>query len=78
VTLTVSSGPKQVGVPYVVGSDRNDAISELEDRGFAVSVETSAATGSQVDTVLSQNPGGGRAAKGSTVTITVGVKAKVS
>ncbi len=76
VTLTVSSGPKQVAVPYVVTWDKGDAISELEDRGFAVNVVTAIASGDQVDTVLAQNPTGGQAPEGSTVTITVGAKAK--
>ncbi len=77
VTLTVSSGPKQVNVPYVVTWDRDDAISELEDRNFAVNVVTVTVTSSdQVDVVQAQDPAGGRAAEGSTITITLGVKAK--
>jgi beta-lactam-binding protein with PASTA domain len=77
VTLTVSSGPKPVAVPAVVGWSRDDAVSELEDRGFAAVVVTRAVTASdQVDAVLVQNPAGGRAPEGSTVTVTVGVKAK--
>jgi serine/threonine protein kinase len=77
VTLTVSSGPKQVAVPYVVNDDKSDAIGELEDRGFAVNVVTAAVTSNdQVDVVLAQNPTGGEAVEGSTVTITVGTKAK--
>ncbi len=75
ITLTVSSGPKQVSVPAIVGWNRDDAVSELEDRGFAVTVTGVAATGDQIDTVIAQDPAGGRAAEGSTVTITVGVKA---
>ena len=77
VTLTVSTGPRQVNVPAVVGADRDDAVSSLEDRGFAVVVSTVGVTSSdQVDTVLAQNPAGGQASEGSTVTITVGVKAR--
>ena len=34
VTLTVSTGPKLVNVAAVLGWDRDDAISELEDRGL--------------------------------------------
>jgi serine/threonine protein kinase/beta-lactam-binding protein with PASTA domain len=75
ITLTVSSGPKQVGVPPVVGDDRDDAVSELEERGFTVSVTTATVTSSdQVDTVLAQSPTGGQAPEGSTVTLTVGVR----
>ena len=76
VTLTVSSGPKQIAVPAIVGWNRDDAVGELEDRGFAVVVKTAAASGDQIDAVLAQEPVGGRASEGSTVTITVGVKAK--
>ena len=75
VTLTVSSGPKQVNVPNVLRWDRGDAIDEIEGRGFAVNVLTVAVTsGDAVDTVVGQDPSGGRAAEGSTITITVGVK----
>jgi beta-lactam-binding protein with PASTA domain len=58
-----------------VGTSRDDAVGELEDRGFAVVVDTvTATTGDQFDTVLAQDPAGGQAAEGSTVTVTVGVK----
>ncbi len=77
VTLTVSSGPKQVNVPIVLQWDRGDAIDEIEGRGFAVNVVTVAVTSNDaVDTVVGQDPSGGRAAEGSTITITVGVKKK--
>jgi serine/threonine-protein kinase len=77
ITLTVSSGPKQVNVPIVLGWDRDDAISEIEDRGFAVNVVTVAvSSGGDVDTVVAQDPPGGRATEGSTITITVGVRRK--
>ena len=75
ITLTVSSGPKQLAVPAIVGWNRDDAVSALEDRGFAVTVTAVAATGDQIDSVLAQDPSGGQAAEGSTVAITVGVKA---
>jgi serine/threonine-protein kinase len=75
VTLTVSSGPKQVNVPPVVGKSRDDAVSQLEDGGFAVNVVTATATGSgQVGRVIAQDPSGGKVSQGSTVTITVGVR----
>jgi eukaryotic-like serine/threonine-protein kinase len=76
VTLTVSSGPKLINVPAIVTWDRGDAVSELEDRGFAVTVTTAVAANNLEGTVLAQDPAGGRAPEGSTVTITVGVKAK--
>ncbi len=75
ITLTVSSGPKEVSVPIVLTWDRGDAISEIEDRGFVVNVLTAVVTSSDaVDTVVAQDPAGGRAAEGSTITITVGVR----
>ncbi|HLM18687.1 MAG TPA: PASTA domain-containing protein [Acidimicrobiia bacterium] len=77
ITLTVSSGPRQLIVPITVGSDRSDAISAIEDRGFLVNVLTVAVTrGNEVDTVVAQDPSGGKAAEGSTITITVGVRTK--
>jgi serine/threonine-protein kinase len=75
VTLTVSSGPKQLNVTPVLGEDRDSAISDLEDAGFTVKVLTTPATsGRQADKVIAQSPNGGTAAEGSTVTITVGVR----
>ena len=47
-----------------MGWNGDDAAFELEDRGFTVTVTTVAATGDQVDTVLAQDPAGGRAARG--------------
>ncbi len=38
VTLTVSTGPQLVKVPYVVSWSADDARSELEDAGFAVAI----------------------------------------
>jgi serine/threonine-protein kinase len=77
ITLTVSSGPKQVNVPVVLRWDRDDAVSEIEDRGFAVNVLTAVVTsGGDVDTVVAQDPPGGKAAEGSTITITIGVRKK--
>jgi eukaryotic-like serine/threonine-protein kinase len=73
ITLTVSSGPKQVSIESVVGESSDDAISDLEDAGFAVQVATTpVSSGRQDDTVLAQSPAGGAAPEGSTVTITVG------
>ena len=74
VTLTVSTGPRQVTVPSTVTEDRGSAISDLEDQGFAVIVTTTPSSSDQDGTVLAQSPPGGKASEGSTVTITVGVK----
>ena len=65
ITLTVSSGPKQVNVPVVLTWDRDDAICEIEDRGFTVNVVTVAVTSSEpVDTVVAQTPSGGQGGRG--------------
>jgi eukaryotic-like serine/threonine-protein kinase len=75
ITLTVSTGPRQVPVPTTVNSSRDDAVSELEDAGFVVVVTTTPVTSSSQDgLVVAQTPAGGNAAEGSTVTVTVGVR----
>jgi serine/threonine-protein kinase len=77
IVLTVSSGPTQVSVPALVSRDREDAVGELEGRGFAVNVVSVVVTsGDQVDRVVAQDPAGGKAAEGSTVTLSVGVRKK--
>jgi serine/threonine-protein kinase len=71
VTVNVSTGPKQVGVPGVVGQPYENAAGQLKGAGFAVS-RVDVANAAPVDQVVSQSPGAGAtAAKGSTVTLTV-------
>jgi beta-lactam-binding protein with PASTA domain/predicted Ser/Thr protein kinase len=74
ITLTVSKGPTQKGVPNVEGSDEQTARSQLEASGFKVHVVKEDTTDPQLEgSVLSQDPVGGTQAKpGSKVTITVG------
>jgi eukaryotic-like serine/threonine-protein kinase len=74
VTLTVSTGPKMVKVPYVVGWSADDAVSELEDAGFTVSFATAPVTSSQVGDVVAEAPPGGQAAEGANVQLTVGIR----
>ena len=74
VTLTISSGPRLLSVPYVVGESADDAMGALDDSGFAVAVTTMAVSNDHVGDVVAQDPPGGRAAEGATVTITVGVR----
>jgi serine/threonine-protein kinase len=74
VTLTISSGPRLLSVPYVVGESADDAMGDLDDSGFAVAVTTMAVSNDHVGDVVAQDPPGGRAAEGATVTITVGVR----
>jgi serine/threonine-protein kinase len=74
VTLVVSSGPEQVTVPDVVGMTQSQATSTLQGAGFHVVSQDQLTThASENGQVLDQTPNAGtKAAKGSTVTITVG------
>ena len=72
VTYHVSKGTSEVVVPNVVGDSEDSATSTLKSAGFKVSVEYEEST-SQAGKVISTSPkNGNTAAKGSTVTITVG------
>jgi eukaryotic-like serine/threonine-protein kinase len=71
VTLTVSSGPKQVVVPSVVGEQYENAASAVKGAGFSVA-KTDSANAAPSGQVVSQSPGAGsEAAAGSTVSLTV-------
>jgi beta-lactam-binding protein with PASTA domain len=75
VTLVVSSGPPQVGVPMVVGLTESAARDALQAAGFLVAKsDVDVPFGSaQAGSVVTQNPPPGTPApKGSTVSITVG------
>lgn len=69
VTLTLSKGPKMVSVPDLVGKQVGVATSELEALGFTVKVEN--LLGGFFGTVRFQDPQGGEAPEGSTVTLRV-------
>jgi beta-lactam-binding protein with PASTA domain/predicted Ser/Thr protein kinase len=75
VTLTVSKGPKTLGVPNVEGQERDAAIAALEDAGFQVDVTEQEVDDENLENlVLSQDPPAGTQAKpGSKVTIVVGI-----
>jgi len=75
VNLTVAQAPKEVEVPEVVGENATQAAAALGQAGFnAKSVSRTVEEPSQVGVVVEQSPAGGHsAAKGSTVTIAVGV-----
>jgi serine/threonine-protein kinase len=73
VTLTVAKEPSEAEVPKIVGEDDTNAVSALQDAGFKVSITRQDTQNLDEDgIVLSQDPDGGRAKKGSTVTIVVG------
>ena len=71
VRINVSSGPRPISVPSVIGLQYSDAASQLQKAGFQVSrvdVDSELEKGEVVD----QAPDGGQtAAKGSTVTLSV-------
>jgi beta-lactam-binding protein with PASTA domain/tRNA A-37 threonylcarbamoyl transferase component Bud32 len=69
VRLVVSKGPVLVDVPNVVGQQLDDARRTLEGAGFTVEVRR--ALGGFFGTVRLQDPAGGKAPKGSTVTVTI-------
>ncbi|MGW1048030.1 Stk1 family PASTA domain-containing Ser/Thr kinase [Streptomyces sp. NPDC001118] len=71
VTLTLSKGPEMVEVPDVVGDSVDDAHKALQDAGFKVE-DDRGLLGLFGDTVKQQSvKGGDKAAKGSTITITI-------
>ena len=69
MTLVVSKGPVLVDVPNVVGQQVDQARQALEAAGFEVTVRK--ALGGFFGTVRLQDPGGGKAPKGSTITLTI-------
>ncbi|HEX7522270.1 MAG TPA: Stk1 family PASTA domain-containing Ser/Thr kinase [Acidimicrobiia bacterium] len=73
VTQVVSTGPAQVAVPSVTGQLQAVATNTLTAAGFQVTTVMSPSTPANNGKVTSQSPTAGmQAAKGSTVTITVG------
>ncbi|MEK6278415.1 MAG: PASTA domain-containing protein [Actinomycetota bacterium] len=71
VTLKVSTGPRQVKVPVVVGEQRSVATEEIRSRGLVPSVQQREDDAPEGE-VVSQSPSAGtRVESGSTVTIAV-------
>ena len=68
VNLVVASG--KVDVPSVIGQDVNAAIATLQGAGFVVQQKTESSTETP-NSVIKQDPAGGQADQGSTVTITI-------
>ncbi len=74
VNLQVSSGPNLVDVPNVVNQPRATAEQLLNGYlGFGVTVQFANAGAAKKGIVVAQSPTGGKAAKGSTVVIVVGL-----
>jgi beta-lactam-binding protein with PASTA domain len=73
VTLTVAKEPAQVKVPDMRGETEDVAIERLSGEGFAIDRKEQLVDSPEGDgVVIEQSPAGGKAAKGSSVTITVG------
>jgi serine/threonine-protein kinase len=73
VSLVVAKEPAQSEVPDVTGENEDDAIAILSKAGFEVRrVTQDVGTEDGDGVVLEQSPAGGKAKKGSRVTITVG------
>ncbi len=73
VNLVIAQTPTTANVPNVVGDTAAQASSALQAAGFSVAQTTKTVTDkSKNGIVISQNPNGGTANKGSTVTIVVG------
>ncbi|MER5937669.1 DUF6777 domain-containing protein [Streptomyces sp. NPDC001928] len=77
VTLLVAAEPTDPGtvtVPNVVGLSQAAAEQEINVAGLVPAVSTAPASAEQVGLVIQQEPTGGEAAAGSTVTLVVGVE----
>jgi beta-lactam-binding protein with PASTA domain len=71
VTIVVSSGAEQVDVPDVTGQSQSGAEQTLRDAGLVPSASTQPSSDDEPGTVISQDPSGGKADRGSTVSIVV-------
>lgn len=69
VSLTLSGGPQLVQVPDVTGYDERNARITLEQAGFEVVFTEEYSTTVQAGRAIRQNPLGGNALKGETVTV---------
>ncbi len=73
VYLTVSSGPKQAFLPYVIGQSYANALNDITSRGFKVrKVTTTTVDQAQIGTVANESPPyGSYYAQGTFITLTV-------
>ncbi len=73
ITIVVSSGAGETDVPSVLGLSQAAAVSVLENAGFDVDIqEAEVIDPTEHGKVVEQDPSGGTAPEGSTVTIVVG------
>ena len=71
VRLNVSQGPKQIGIPNVVGTPFPNAQSALEGAGFSVARVDEASDQPKGEVVATDPQGGTNARQGTKVTVTV-------
>ncbi|RLV01456.1 serine/threonine protein kinase [Streptomyces griseocarneus] len=72
VKVKVSAGAEQIEVPDVTDKQQDKARQILEDKGFVVEVKSTTSDTANPGTVVGQDPKGfTKAAKGSTVTLTI-------
>lgn len=71
VSLLVSKGREPIDVPSVVGSERSQAVAQLEDAGLGVEVTEQYSEQVPRGAVISQDPNGGTLFRDDTVTLVV-------
>jgi len=73
ITLAVAKQPQDVDVTDVTGETQNDAVQRLSKDGFEIKIVEQQVDSQEGDgIVIQQDPAGGKAKRGSTVTLTVG------
>ena len=73
ITLAVAKQPQDVTVTDVTGETQADAVRRLSKDGFQIKIVQQPVNAQDGDgVVIAQDPGGGKAKRGSTVTLTVG------
>src|SRR4029078_508282 len=72
-TLAAAKQPQTATVPDVTGETQDDAVNRLSKDGFQVKIVEQPVDSQEADgVVIGQDPAGGTAKRGSTVTLTVG------
>jgi eukaryotic-like serine/threonine-protein kinase len=73
ITLAVAKEPQEVDVTDVTGETQRDAVQTLSQDGFEIDIQEQPVDSQDGDgVVIEQDPPGGRARRGSTVTLVVG------
>ena len=73
ITLAVARAPQDVEVTDVTGETQDDAVQRLSKDGFEIKIVEQPVNSQEGDgVVIAQDPAGGKAKRGSTVTLTVG------